>query len=174
VTGPCLVCGAPDQRGLQCDACRDARSGGVKVRGKPRPAKRVRPMVQVEGRRDGDVVTVVLPLPDRATHQNASSPGAFREKADAIRERRALACRTAQQCGWKPRWARAVCEARFYFAVRRKRDTPQLVAWLKASVDGLQDAGLVVDDNGISIPEPVVEIDPDRPRLVLTLREARD
>ena len=51
----------------------------------------------------------------------------------------------------QPLWRLAECHATFY--LERRRDGDNLIAWLKATFDGLEDAGIVENDgNFIHLP----------------------
>jgi Holliday junction resolvase RusA-like endonuclease len=69
-------------------------------------------------------------------------------------------------------WDAAEVEPHFYFRVNRRRDPDNLAACLKSARDGLADAGLVKNDTNIRNAEPVVDIDPDHPRVELWITRA--
>lgn len=97
-------------------------------------------------------LTVTIPLPQRASHPNA--PSHWRAKAAAKKKQREdahLAALAALDGKAAPRWERATIHATFYRPGSRDRlsDQDNLCSWLKASVDGLQDAGVIENDRGL-------------------------
>lgn len=87
-------------------------------------------------------ITIDLPLPPECLHPNAR-PNRW-AKAKAVKESRALAAITCRNvyAGQPMRYA---CY-RLIFRLPRKRDYDGLGAWVKAYIDGLADAGLLVND----------------------------
>lgn len=116
-------------------------------------------------------ITVVLPLPPGGLSPN-SRPH-WGKKARAVKQYRTdagLACRAAMNAqGVEGGWVAASVLPVFYHASRRRRDADNHGAALKAAYDGLVDAGLLVDDEGL-VPLPVrFEIDKADPRVELLL-----
>ena len=64
------------------------------------------------------------------------------------------------------------CEAHptFYFRTNRRRDGDNFAAMLKPYFDGMVDAGLVVNDSGITHMPPKFEIDKASPRVEILVR----
>jgi Holliday junction resolvase RusA-like endonuclease len=71
-----------------------------------------------------------------------------------------------------PRWTSAKIHACFYHKTRARRDKANLVGSLKAAIDGIQDAGIVVDDFVLAAPTVDDLIDKDSPRVEITIRAA--
>jgi Holliday junction resolvase RusA-like endonuclease len=119
-----------------------------------------------------NVLTIVVPPLPRATHPNARPK--LRVKLAARKRQRedaSIAALAAMQCK-RLLWERAEVEATFFFSVRRKRDTDNLTAWLKATLDGLEAAGVVEDDNGLTLlPPEVVAGSPTKDCVRLRVRE---
>jgi hypothetical protein len=117
-----------------------------------------------------DEVEITLPLPGKSLHSHAK--GHWRAKSGATAQARREAT-WATKAAWSgDAWTRATVD--YFFAVpdRRRRDAANLVAACKAYVDGVIDAGLLPDDcwEMLSIGEVSVEIDRERPRVVLVFR----
>jgi len=117
-------------------------------------------------------VTIVLPLPSKYLHPN-KTPRTRKGhiiKARLTRERRALckALASAQALDSIP-WEAATTQAHFFFEVNRKRDRDGLNAWLKATWDGIADAGVVKDDVDFIPLPPKSDIDKDCPRVEVTI-----
>jgi Holliday junction resolvase RusA-like endonuclease len=97
-----------------------------------------------------EAITVIIPLPPQAMYPNARKH--WKAKMKPKREQREaafLAGVSAVKRG--PRWTLAECQATFY--LERRRDGDNLIAWLKATFDGLEDAGIVENDgNFIHLP----------------------
>lgn len=66
-----------------------------------------------------------------------------------------------------------VCPVYFHKTARRW-DADNCIASLKAAIDGLQDAGLIVNDSGVSWRAPVQMKDKANPRVELFVFERRD
>jgi crossover junction endodeoxyribonuclease RusA len=63
--------------------------------------------------------------------------------------------------------------AHFYEPDRRKRDGDNLLAALKPAIDGMVDAGILVDDDALDHLPICRELDRDRPRVRLLLFSGR-
>lgn len=99
-----------------------------------------------------DRITVEIPMPPKQLHPNARSHWRARMKPKAMQRQHAyLAALDALRGRVSPKWIAAQIHATFYLGSRgRKTDNDNLIAWLKASIDGLEDAGIVDDDSGIT------------------------
>lgn len=117
-------------------------------------------------------IVVTLPLPPKELHPNSRPHWA--SKARAVKRYREYAWACAMEeisviHGFTA-WSEAACTARFHFATRRRRDKDNLLASLKAAFDGLADAGVVLDDSGISHRVEIGDPDPANPRVEITVR----
>lgn len=97
-----------------------------------------------------EAITITLPLPPQAMYPNARTHWKAKMKPKAMQRQQAYyAAKAATDSG--PQWTLAECQATFY--LERKRDGDNLIAWLKATFDGLEDAGIVENDgNFIHLP----------------------
>lgn len=121
-----------------------------------------------------DSIEITLPIPPRATHPNARAHWAVKMKAAKKQRRDAgLAARAALGLARPPLWQRATIQATLYNASTRAKaqDADNLTAWLKASQDGLQDAGIVLNDAGLIQlpPKQVLGREAGTSRLVLVV-----
>jgi Holliday junction resolvase RusA-like endonuclease len=93
-------------------------------------------------------VTVTISLPPKQMHPNARCHWRAKLKPKAIqRQNAALAAGYASRVMFRS----ATIQATFHLGKRGKRhDSDNLIAWLKASIDGLQDAGVLADDSGVT------------------------
>lgn len=117
-------------------------------------------------------ISLILTIPDPALSPNARVY--WRLKAEAVKAARLEAKLTAISRMNElridpPRWPRATMKARFYFKEKRRRDRSNLSASLKAHEDGLTDAGMWLDDSGVTHLPPEIHVDPDRPRLEIEI-----
>ena len=106
-------------------------------------------------------LTIILPLPPKACHPNARPHRMA--KAAAIKKARwdaGMAARAALGRKDPPRWAAATCQATFYVA--QHGDEDGRTASMKPYYDGLQDAGIVANDRGLTHLPPVQVLDPKR------------
>lgn len=117
-------------------------------------------------------VTITLPLPDKVLSPNARCHWAVKSKATrSLRElsKWSTFAETSKLGGMKKSWRTATVQARFYFRDKRRRDTDNMLASLKAAFDGLKDSGLIVDDSGLTHLPVQVAVDKANPRVELTI-----
>src|SRR5687767_4924015 len=105
---------------------------------RPRPAPQPQASIELE-----------LPIPPRATHPNARTH--WGAKATATKRQRSDCSTMASiilRSRQAPRWAAASVLATFHVPGKSARtsDPDNLIAWLKATIDGLQDAGVFAND----------------------------
>lgn len=114
-----------------------------------------------------DHLTIVVPIPPKATHPNNrpfTAMGA-RAKAAAAKRQREDACIAAlaemNEPGrpYKPRWKNVTVQATFHRQGRQAKlmDLDNSIAWLKNSIDGLADAGVIENDRGV-VPLPCSQL----------------
>ena len=102
---------------------------------------------------------IVLPLPPKELHPNARPHWA--QKAKATKKYRSdakwatlYAMDISETNG---EWPTATVKATFYVKTNHKRDADNMLASLKAAMDGLADAGLIVNDSGLThLPVEIV------------------
>lgn len=92
---------------------------------------------------DGPIVVIDLPLPPDCLHPN-SRPH-WRAKAKAVKAYRELACVVAKTK--RPKTPLRSASYKLTFWLARKRDYDGLLSWVKAAIDALQDAGVLVNDS---------------------------
>lgn len=112
-----------------------------------------------------NTVTVKLPLPPRALHPN-SRPH-YMAKANAAKKYRANAGVVAS-CQWvgpPPKWNAAQVHIVFFFRDERRRDRDNLLAWMKAGMDGIADSGIVRNDADFTYMPVLVSKDRKNPRV---------
>ena len=66
-------------------------------------------------------------------------------------------------------WHEIELQAIYYHHVNRRRDPDNLIALLKYPIDGLVMAGLLVDDDRITLKPVIKKIDKENPRLELII-----
>jgi hypothetical protein len=120
----------------------------------------------------GAKLIVTLPLPPKELQRNSRAPWqAVARKTKKCRMDAgigAIAARNEQQFGKVP-FASATYILKYYFSKRGDRDPDNLIGWAKASLDALQDAGIVVNDS-VLIPKPPEQYyDRKNPRLEIHL-----
>lgn len=102
-------------------------------------------------------LTVTIPWPPKQKHPNSRAH--WRSQMAAKKTQRGsavLAVLEALDGRAKPMWKRASVRPVFHLPYRGQRHDPDnLIAWLKASIDGLRDAGLIADDNAVRYEEPL-------------------
>jgi hypothetical protein len=124
----------------------------------PAPAARP-PVVQAS---DITEITITIPEPPKQTQPNNKPKTlmAFKRYVKRQREEGFLAAIAAlseiRRLSGRPRWKAAVIEATFHRpGARQPMDEDNLQAWLKATIDGIADAGIVEDDRGVTWRPPV-------------------
>jgi len=119
-------------------------------------------------------LTVTCPIPPRALHPNARPHWAAKAKAAKQARHDAMCCALEATGNHRPNWPAAVCHIRWY--ARDKRglalDRDNIIAATKAARDGLTDAGIWTDDNGVRIGEVTIEVDRASPRVELVVERA--
>lgn len=99
---------------------------------------------------DSAVFVISLHLPPKEVSQNFRRGGHWAHKRNAVRAYREAAHSAALERGLPPTapWRECLVSFAFYFPRdRRKRDLLNYVAACKPAIDGLVDAGLMIDDS---------------------------
>lgn len=113
-------------------------------------------------------ITIILPLPDKCLSPNARVHWAKKAKAAShYRNRAKLDC-FIKANRVRMSWEKASYKARFYFPDARRRDADNAIASIKSALDGVADAGLVVNDSGLWPERPEFFVDKENPRLEIT------
>ena len=124
------------------------------------------------------MLTLVLPLPPPTLSPNARGHWGKRHRATA-RHRFAAKCvaRDAMnRLGIAEPWPELHAWPVFYFGDRRRRDKTNYNAGgiLKPYYDGLQDAGLIVNDECVTEHPPEFRVDARGPRVELRLMSTEE
>lgn len=127
-------------------------------------------------------LVITIPVPPKETNPNerpytdrgaqAKVRAAKRQRYDAMLA--ALAEMNEPGRPHKPRWPKATLQATFYRPGRQSKlmDLDNCAAWLKNSIDGLADAGVILNDAGL-VPLPPSQVIGDAAEtrcVVLTIR----
>lgn len=97
-------------------------------------------------------VTLTLPVPAEVLHPNARSHWASKARATKKRRHEVATVAAAYRTPCMP-WKAATIQATFYLP--RRRDGDGLNSWLKATIDGLADAGYVKNDSAFTLLPPL-------------------
>lgn len=115
-------------------------------------------------------LTVTVALPPKACNPNARLHWAAKGRGvRACRQAAALAAKAALKGKPAPMWAKAAVKVEAFFPTARFPDPDNLIASLKATFDGLADAGVVANDRGLWPERPSIAKDKANPRIVLTI-----
>lgn len=116
-------------------------------------------------------IIITVPLPPKACDPNARFHWAA--KAKGVKACRLRACLLAAEAlkGKRPAWAKASVQVQAFFPTARFPDPDNLIARLKATFDGIADAGVVANDKGLWPERPEIAKDKANPRVVLTITE---
>ena len=96
-------------------------------------------------------ITVTVPLPHPWLSPNRRTHWA--PKATAVKKAREAAFLCAKEAlarNLPPRWAYATLSVAWY-SLKRQPDADNVLAMLKPSIDGLEDAGIFENDRGLKI-----------------------
>lgn len=94
-----------------------------------------------------ELITASLPLPPKSLQANGSTNRMAR--AVDKKKTRLRAYLAFRELSPPIPWERA--KYRVEFRVPRKMDQDNLISWLKSYLDGIQDAGVVRNDSGLSL-----------------------
>lgn len=119
-------------------------------------------------------ITIILPLPPKLLSPNRPvfTRGGRIAQAKAVKAYRAAARKACEAEGVSTGpWESATAQDAFYWPYRRRRDTRNAEVMLKAAYDGLVEAGLLADDDALTLAhEPTrFEIDKECPRVEITI-----
>ena len=116
---------------------------------------------------------ITLPLPPKQLSPNARCHWAVKaKKVKWYRQTAGYAALTdCPEVVTQDPMETATVQCRFFFKEDRRRDGDNLLASMKAAWDGLVDAGLFVDDSGLTHLPVVQEKDPKNPRVEIHITE---
>lgn len=129
----------------------------------------------------GGELQVTLPVPPKILHPNARGhwAGAMKEKKRHRQQAGdTAAAQVLERYGTRPRFERAIVGLHYVLQAPQRggnqpHDPDNLIAWAKASIDALTDAGILADDRQIVYLPPSQEWLPagaiDPPRLQVTV-----
>jgi Holliday junction resolvase RusA-like endonuclease len=116
-----------------------------------------------------DAVTIIMKLPARALSPNSRARWPM---IAARAEQRTTAKRLAWQAlrgHAPPNWTHAIAHVHFYWPTKKRRDRDNAQATLKGVWDGLQDAGVLLDDDYLVVMPAIMDHDAQRPRVEITI-----
>ena len=119
-----------------------------------------------------DTLTVTVGIPSRILNPNSRQHWSIVMKAKkrARVEAWAAAQVAMHEAGEKGGWKEATCAVHWYARTNRKRDADNCLASLKATFDGLVDAGLLQDDSDLTHLPMRMFTDARNPRVELQLK----
>ena len=119
-------------------------------------------------------LVVTVPIPDKRLSPNARVSwhvlGPLKRQARGTAKVLTLRALNGDNA---PRWAKAKAHVTFHWPSNRRRDPDNAMASLKATWDGIADAGIVANDSGIWPERPEFAVDTRNPRVVITLTEEK-
>lgn len=116
-----------------------------------------------------ETFTCFLDLPPRELHQNTARVGHWSVKSKAVKLYRSAAHAMAIAAG-RPRscpWRAARLSVQFRVPDKRRRDVLNYLAALKSGIDGIVDAGVLVDDDKLEIGSVYMMVDRDLEGVVM-------
>lgn len=120
-------------------------------------------------------ITIIVPIPPQDSHPNARCH--WSKKARAVKQQRTdahLAAIDAMR-DWEraPRWKAATMHAMVHKPGNRswRLDADGIVAWLKGTIDGFQDAQVIENDRHLvwESPEQILGDDAKERKVVITI-----
>ena len=116
-------------------------------------------------------ITITIPWPEQYNDPNARPP----HWADKAKHVKAARERAWQRCvcvpGHNKQWTRARIDVQAFHKTARYKDAQNIIACLKATVDGVEDAGVIVNDAGLEWGVVDRQKDAANPRVVVTITE---
>ena len=116
------------------------------------------------------IITLCIPpailSPNKQSHWAVKARRAKKYRAEA----RIAAIAAFNELGVDPpRFATASIKCRFYYRNKARRDADNSMASIKSGIDGLTDAGVWIDDSGVTwLPVELLH-DPRKPRLEIEI-----
>lgn len=119
------------------------------------------------------IVTIPIPPVD-CNPNNKHKHWRVLQRATSKARSDAMLCALEVSGNRRPEWKAARVAVRWFGRDRRclKLDPTNAEASLKASIDGLTDAGIWIDDRGVRIVDIQIGVDRDNPRVELVCEEA--
>lgn len=117
--------------------------------------------------------TITIPWPGKYNCPN-SRTRSHRARARHIKEARTRSLAECLQHLDRPKgWERARVDVTAYHKTLSFKDPQNIIAQLKASIDGVEDAGVIVNDAGLEWGIVDRQKDAANPRVVLTFTEVK-
>ena len=119
-------------------------------------------------------LTITIPLPPKEVRNNARVH--WSRKAGAIKQYRFRTCFRAMEAMGETKlaWKKAKVNITAYFPTARHMDPANIIDGLKSAFDGLEDAGVIVNDKNLWPERPVIVTKDKRPRVELVITEERE
>jgi Holliday junction resolvase RusA-like endonuclease len=116
-------------------------------------------------------ITFTIPLPPHEVRNNARCH--YRAKAAKIKHYGTLAMLAAREAaGWKkPMWLKATVKVVAFFPTAQRMDPTNLMDALKGPFDGIERAGIIVNDRELWPERPVIHTKQTNPRIEITVTE---
>lgn len=117
-------------------------------------------------------ITITMPLPPRILSPNGRGHWAAKSKARASQRAAAFGYASAQVRGAGPKWPRTKLTIRWFAADKGKiPDVDNMIASAKGILDGMADAGAMLNDRGIESVDLWRNTDLKNPRVEVTITE---
>lgn len=122
-------------------------------------------------------LVITIPIPPDLCDPNKRTRS-YHARARAIRDARGIgkmaskAAMNEHPAGRFP-WNSATIDVRWYHPTKRLRDEQNIIATLKATVDGFQDSGLILNDNAVTWGRIERLVDPQNRRVELIVTRGK-
>lgn len=115
-------------------------------------------------------VTIEVPIPPRSLSPNGRAHWHAKGRAKRVqRDTSRLAALAAMGRNPQPRWHEATSKVTWYAKAARWPDADNAMGSLKAAIDGLVDAGVLIDDDRLTWLPIDRRKDAKRPRVEITV-----
>ena len=123
------------------------------------------------------ILTITLPIPPRTLNENAHIMN-WRIRSRAVKSyKEAAYIATLDAINRNPEFQRALplgfveLIPTMYFGSNRRRDKDNWNPAFKAAQDGIEAAGVVLNDSTATTQTPTLEVDGSKPRVEIVIRE---
>lgn len=118
-----------------------------------------------------DSITITVPIPDKCLRPNGNK--SHWSKVSKARHAQRLGtfmeCKKALAGRKSPMWEKCIVAPEVRFSTHHRMDNDNIIASLKGVFDGIQDAGIVANDQGLWASRPTIITRSKEPGITLTI-----
>lgn len=117
-------------------------------------------------------IKVVVPIPSAVLSPNSRSCWQTKSRAAKKAREDASIAATHAMGGIKRNWKSASTQITIYHRMNRNRDADNILSMLKSTIDGVEQAGVIVNDCGLIHMPIIFAIDKKSPRVEIEIKKA--